>query len=370
MMSIWFNLRRLIRQVATATAICTTLVGASGVAALSTSKQAQAAASGNKITIYVSNNYIGNPWRAQMENAIRAIASRAPYNQTVNLVIVNSENSVTSQTASLQTIIRKKPAGILIDASSATALNPTVMAACAAGIVVYTFDQTLTAPCAVQVREDDKAEAENMARWLAAVIHEKGDVILDNGIPGAPSSVIRIHAYESILKQFPDIHVVGIFVGNGAPGPELQQVSALLASHRSIVGVVSQGYCSAEYQAFARAGLKPPACASLDTSISAETCVTQNMACYMWPAPSWVGAYAFVQIVKELLGGPKPTHAITDYEQDYFVTELGAIRFEGDAYHQVVLKAGVDYFPDAPSSLVLPVTGGNLGLSIDDALKG
>ncbi|HWA80188.1 MAG TPA: substrate-binding domain-containing protein [Acetobacteraceae bacterium] len=369
-MAIAFNMRRLSKQIVGLAAALAVFASLCGAVVLLASRPARADASGKKFTIYVSNNYIGNPWRAQMENAIRAIAARPPYNQMVNLVIVNSENTVTSQTASLQTIIRKKPAGILIDSSSATALNPTVMAACAAGIVVYTFDQTLTAPCAVQVRENDEAEAENMARWLAAVIHEKGDVILDEGIPGAPSSVIRIHAYQSVLRQFPNIHIVGTFVGNGAPGPELQQVSGLLASHRNIVGVVSQGYCSAEYQAFARAGLKPPACASLDTSVSAETCVTQNMACYMWPAPSWVGAYAFVQMLKQLSGGPKPTQAITTYEQDYFVTEQGAVRFDGDAYHQVVLKAGVNYFPNAPSSLVLPVTGGNLGLSVDDALKG
>ncbi len=277
---------------------------------------------------------------------------------------------MTSQTASLQTIIRKKPDGILIDSASTTALNPTVEAACAAGIVVYTFDQTLTAPCAVQVREDDKLEAENMARWLAAAIHGKGDVLVDEGIPGAPSSVIRTDAYKSILAQFPDIHVVGTFIGNGAPGPELQQVSGLLASHRNVVGVVTEGYCSAEFQAFQRAGLTPPACASLDTATSAQTCVDNHMACYMWPSPSWVGAYAFTILMKQLEGSPKPAEAITDYEKDYFVTKEGAIKFDGDAYNQIVLEAGVNYFPDASSSLVLPVTGADLNLTVDEVLGG
>jgi ribose transport system substrate-binding protein len=328
------------------------------------------AAAGRKFTLYVSNNYIGNPWRAQMENAIEALAKRPEYKDKVNLVIVNSENTVTSQTASLQTIIRKRPDGILIDSASTTALNPTVAAACASGILVYSFDQTLTAPCAVEVREDDRLEAENMARWLAAAIGEKGDVLVDEGIPGAPASVVRTKAYESILKQFPNIRIVGTFIGNGAPGPELLQVSGLLSSHRDVVGVVTEGYCSAELEAFQRAHLPPPACAGIDNAISAMRCMDSHMSCYMWPAPSWVGAYAFATMVKQLEGGAEPPHVLSTYEQDYFVTPKGAIQFPGDAYRQVVLQPGVNYFPNGSSALILPLTGAGLNLSVDDALKG
>ena len=345
-----------------ATLLCSALLAA-GYAGSSS-------AADKKFTIYVSNNYIGNPWRAQMENAIQGLANRPEYKDKVNLVIVNSENTVTSQTASLQTIIRKKPDGILIDAASPTALNPTVEAACAAGIVVYTFDQTLTAPCAVQVRQEDKTHAENMARWLAAAIGEKGDVLVDEGIPGAPSSVIRTEAYKRVLGEFPNINIVGTYIGNGAPGPELQQVSALLASHRNVVGVVTEGYCSAVYQAFQRAGLKPPACASLDTAISAQTCVDNDMACYLWAAPSWVGAYAFVEMMKQLEGGPKPSAPMTDYANDYYVTKKGAIQFKGDALKQVLLEAGKTYFPDASDQLILPVTGAGLNITVNEALNG
>jgi ribose transport system substrate-binding protein len=339
------------------------------VAASAVPARSRAASSG-PFTIYVSNNYIGNPWRAQMENAILAVAARPAYKHLVNVVIANSENTVTSQTASLQTIIRKHPAAILIDSASTTALNPTVQLACSSGIVVYTFDQVLTAPCATEVRENDALEAQNMARWLAAAINYKGDVLVDQGIPGAPASVIRTKEYEGTLQKFPNIHIVGTFVGDGAPGPELEQVSALLASHRDVVGVVSEGYCSSEYEAFSRAGLKLPACASLDTAISALTCVNEKMTCYMWPAPSWVGAYAFVTLVSQLTGKAKPPKLIDTYEPDYFVTKAGAIKFKGDAYHQVLLAANVNYYPTASSSLILPVTGAALNITIMDALKG
>ncbi len=183
--------RRLLSRAVGAAIACATLIAGVGYCGTA------GAASGKKFTIYVSNNYIGNAWRAQMENAIQAIAKRPEYKDKVNLIIVNSENTVTSQTASLQTIIRKKPAGILIDSASTTALNPTVKAACAAGIVVYTFDQTLTAPCAVQVREHDKLEAENMARWLAAAIHENGDVLVVDDL----TSVLQLDLLRHFLAE-------------------------------------------------------------------------------------------------------------------------------------------------------------------------
>src|SRR5579883_2038925 len=102
-MAIAFNVRRLSRQIVGLAAALAVFASLCGAVVLLASRPARADASGKKFTIYVSNNYIGNPWRAQMENAIRAIAARPPYNQMVNLVIVNSENTVTSQTASLQT---------------------------------------------------------------------------------------------------------------------------------------------------------------------------------------------------------------------------------------------------------------------------
>ncbi len=317
-------------------------------------------------TIYVSNNYIGNPWRIQMENQIKALAKRDFPN--VKLNIVNSDNTVTAQTASLQTILRQKPDGILIDSASATGLNTTIQSACDQGSVVFSFDQVATADCAYLVRQDDYAQAANMAEYVAAKIGFKGDVLIDTGIPGAPASATRTKAYQETFAKYKDINVAGTYVGNGAPGPELQQVSSLLASQRNVVGVVTEGYCSAIFQAFDRAGLPIPVCAGMDTADSAKTCMDQKMQCYLWATPSWVGAYALRAMIQQLDTGKEAPKIDSTYENEYFVTE--PFEFDADTLEQVQLEAGVNYFPDADDSLILTVDGAGLGLTVDNALTG
>ncbi len=113
-----------------------------------------------------------------MENYYaKAVAAEPAYKNHVKLVILNSsENTVSSQIASLQTAIRAKPNALLIDAVSSTALNATVQQACNAGIVVYSFDQGITAPCAYKLLATPSTTGDNMAYWMGTALKGKGDV--------------------------------------------------------------------------------------------------------------------------------------------------------------------------------------------------
>ena len=82
-------------------------------------------------TIYLSNNYLGNTWRVQMEKSAEAAAALAPFKGKVVLHVENAAQTVPAQITSLDAIIAKHPSAILIDASSPTALNPTIATACA-----------------------------------------------------------------------------------------------------------------------------------------------------------------------------------------------------------------------------------------------
>ena len=99
-------------------------------------------------TIYLSNNFVGNDWRQQMERVADRLGDKGPLAGRVDLKIENVENTVQAQINSLNNIIRQKPDAILVDAGSDSALNPTIKKACDAGIVVISFDQVVTEPCA------------------------------------------------------------------------------------------------------------------------------------------------------------------------------------------------------------------------------
>ena len=130
------------------------LAGAACAAAVVVGLAQGAGAADKKYTIYLSNNFVGNDWRQQMERVAKVSAEKGPLAGRVDLKIENVENTVQAQINSLNNIIRAKPAAILIDAGSAEALNPTIKKACDAGIVVISFDQVVSEPCAYALECD------------------------------------------------------------------------------------------------------------------------------------------------------------------------------------------------------------------------
>ena len=94
--------------------------------------------------IVLSNNFLGNDWRPGMERVATLTSKLAPFKGKIQLSIQNAGATTSDQIASLNDIILSKPAAILVDASSAAALNPTLTRACNAGILVVSFDNPVT----------------------------------------------------------------------------------------------------------------------------------------------------------------------------------------------------------------------------------
>ena len=153
--------------------------------ARSTAPSAHAA---KKYTIYLSNNFVGNDWRQQMERVAKVSIKKGPLAGRVDLKIENVENTVQAQINSLNNIIQQRPDAILVDAGSPTALNPTLKRACKLGIVVISFDQIVTSPCAYKVESDWNAIPRVQAAWMAVQLNGKGKVFIDLGLAGAPIS--------------------------------------------------------------------------------------------------------------------------------------------------------------------------------------
>src|SRR5579859_5613657 len=105
-------------------------------------------------TIYLSNSFLGNDWRQQMERTAKVAVTKPPLKGRVNLIVENVAGTVQAQINSLNNIISRRPAAILIDAASGTALNPTIQRACAQKIIVISFDQVVTSPCAFKMESN------------------------------------------------------------------------------------------------------------------------------------------------------------------------------------------------------------------------
>ena len=156
-----------------------------------------------KYTIYLSNNFLGNDWRQQMERVAKVAVKKPPLAGRVDLKIENVETTVQAQINSLNNIIRQRPDAILVDAGSGTALNPTLKKACAADIVVISFDQVVTEKCAYKLQSNWNAIPKVLAAWLAKRLGGQGDVFLDLGLPGAPISAQIASGYQVGAEEVP-----------------------------------------------------------------------------------------------------------------------------------------------------------------------
>jgi len=345
-----------------ASAVCAT-------AMLAGSLGTQAAAEDKKYTIYLSNNFIGNDWRQQMERVAEVSVNKGPLAGRVDLRIENVENTVQTQINSLNNIIRAKPDAILIDAGSAEALNPTIKKACDAGIVVISFDQVVTEPCAYALESDWTRIPAVLAEWMADQLGGKGKIFVDRGLAGAPISAQLENGYLEVLKKYPDIEVIGNYNGEYALGPEQAGVASLLAAHPEVDGIMTQGYGSGAIKALEDAGRPIVPVTAFSYNVSATTCAeTEGASCILGSNPAFLSSEAIRMAVDMLDGKPKPADRHILVNGDFLATNGGEWKSKlyPDATIQKI-EIGVNAWPDRPPGLTLPISPDWVEITAEEA---
>ena len=337
-------------------------------AALAASAAGPAAAEAKKTyKIYLSNNFVGHDWRQQMERVAAVSVKKGPLAGRVDLKIENVENTVQAQINSLNNIIRAKPDAILVDAGSDTALNPTIKKACAAGIVVISFDQVVAEPCAYALESDWKRIPAVMAEWMARQLNGKGKVFVDRGLAGAPISAALEKGYLDVLKKYPDIEVVGNYNGEYALGPEQAGVASLLAAHPEVDGILTQGYGSGAIKALQDAGRPLVPVVGFSYNATAVTCAkTPGAKCILGSNPAYLSSEAIKLAVEILDTGKKPEDRHILVKGDFLATAPFKSELYPDAVTQTI-EVGKTAFPDSPPGLTLPISPGWVEITAADA---
>ena len=304
--------------------------------------------------VYLSNNFVGNDWRQQMQRTASVAVTKDPLAGKVDLRIENTESTVQAQISSLNNIIREAPDAIMVIASSGSALDPTLKRACDAGILVIAYDQTVGEPCAYQMLGDWDQIPTMMAEWVAEQIGGKGKVLVDRGLPGAPISAQIQAGFEKVLATYPDIEIVGYFNGEYALGPEQAGVAALLAANPQVDGVLTQGYGSGVIQALKDAGRPMVPVGGFSYNVSAVTCLqTEGAKCFLASSPAYISAEVLRLIVDSLDSGTPPAQREFEMKTEYLSTHPQASKLYPDvAVRQIV--EGETAFPELPPGLYLP----------------
>ena len=101
-------------------------------------------------------------------------------------------------------MISDKVDAIMINPASDTALDSIIEEACKQGILVVSFDQGVTAPCAYNIGVDYVKLGEIHAQWMADTLGGKGNVVINRGVSGFPADKNLYQGTRNILDKYPE----------------------------------------------------------------------------------------------------------------------------------------------------------------------
>lgn len=173
--------------------------------------------------VFLDMSYSGNTWQAAAANGIKALANTPPYDKTVEFKTVISGTDVQHQISDIQSMVASGANAIILYPLSPTALNRVIKQACGKGVVVFTYDSTVTARYGA-----------NSAQWIVNQLGGKGEVIFNHGV--ACTTVTKTYDEQAygVFKKYPGIKIVGDFYGNWNDATSQEEVTKILAAHPNV----------------------------------------------------------------------------------------------------------------------------------------
>ncbi len=216
-----------------------------------------ALAQGKKLRIALSNSFIGNKWRIEMENVYKAALLMEPYKSQVAGSVFNAGNDVSKQSQQISNLIAERVDAILLDAASPTGLNGILRQATSRGITVIAFDNLVTEPSVLKVNISQFDLGKTLAEWLAKKLGGQGNVIMVTGVAGTQVDEDRNKGADSVWQQNPGIKVINRFTGMWDSATAERNTAAVLPSLAKVDGIWCQGGTDGVLKAFISAGRTP-----------------------------------------------------------------------------------------------------------------
>lgn len=210
-------------------------MAAAAAAALALSATPGGAAEHYKV--FLDMSYSGNSWQAAAANGIKALAGTPPYDKLVDFKTVISGTDVQHQISDLQSMVAAGANAIVMYPLSPTALNRVIKQACAKKVIVFTYDSTVTEPCAHNVSNITARYGANTAQWMANQMGGKGEVVINHGVAGTTVTKTYDEQAYGVFKKYPGIKIVGDFYGNWNDATSQEEMAKILAAQPNIDGI-------------------------------------------------------------------------------------------------------------------------------------
>ena len=285
--------------------------------------------------------------------SVTPYSKKGPLAKQMNFRIINADNTVPAQIASIRAALPSKPDAIIIDANSPTALNRVLQSAQKQGAKILTIDSSVTLPTAykLSIKGGLEKAAYTTALWLARSMHGKGNVVINNGVLGTDGEAQQNHGVKRALKRFPNIKIISEISGEWSTAKSAEKFAQVLATHPKIDGVWNSGgeigVNPGSDQGEAAADSRWLGLPSTGTSSSARSTESQGLQCGAASYPTTLGAQA-MRIAVELMQGKKYPYSI---QVPYTTYTNNAVKTDTPT---VAMAWNVNAFKDLPSEFSIP----------------
>jgi ribose transport system substrate-binding protein len=190
-----------------------------------------------------SDSFSGNFWRADALAKLRAnVAAFQKMGLVKKLIYTDSNLKNDVQIQQMRSMIQQHVDIILSIPNSATAFNGVIREAYNAGIPVITFDAPVTSPYAINVDNNNYLTDAKVAKGMVSLLGGKGNVVVVDGLPGAPGSIQAHQGTYDVFHTCPGIKIVGNYAGNWNEPDSKSNTLKFLATHPGkIDGFETQG---------------------------------------------------------------------------------------------------------------------------------
>ncbi|CUX17630.1 substrate-binding domain-containing protein [Clostridium sp. C105KSO13] len=319
---------------------------------------------GDKYKIALSNSFMGNDWRQQMEKIAEYVASQEPYASRCELTIVNCENDAESQAASIDALTQQGYDCILVDPASETGVNQAIKRACEAGIKIVVFDQpaSISNENCWHIRIDGGRSYSILATWMAEAMGGKGNVVLDQGLQGAAEAELEYNASKSVFESYDGIDIVSDYLSNYGLSEGEQALASVIAANPDIDAVTTQGYCASVINAFKKAGLDIPISCGGGYNGNGKALVENKAQGIIDVYIAGLSAIALNYAIRIMDGEEMDEETLVDCafiatSNEYDMGEYADVPVD-------VFEEGVNYFNDQPDELIWPAVPSSFGMDI------
>ena len=190
----------------------------------------------------ISTGSSGTSWRDIMIAAMQEVGDEyKAAGKIADYKIVNNivNGDATGQANVLRDFISQGMDIIMVNPNSPDALNGVIKEAQEEGILVVSFDATVTAPDVVNITLDHYAWNKKNVEFIASTL-QKGNAVQIYGLEGHPANNERIRATYEVLANYPDIKLIADTSGYWDQTKAKEVATQIIASGQQIDAVITQ----------------------------------------------------------------------------------------------------------------------------------